>query len=130
MMVIIMSSVKPSKVRKRVLYAPWHIKNKMLNARLSDELRSKYGIKAIRVRKGDSVKIVRGEYAGVEGKVTSVDIKTGRITVEGVFRENVKGEQVPVKIHASKVVVTSLNLDDKMRKEMLESKIRKVEVVK
>ena len=130
MMVMIMSSVKPSKVRKRALYAPWHIKNKMLNARLSDELRSKYKIKTIRVRKGDSVKIVRGEYAGIEGKVTLVDIKTGRITVEGVFRENVKGEQIPVKIHASKVVVTSLNLDDKMRKEMLESKIKRVEVVK
>jgi len=100
----------------------------MLNARLSDELRSKYGIKTTRVRKGDSVKIVRGEFAGVEGKVTSVDLKTGRITVEGVFRENVRGEQVPVKIHASKVIITSLNLEDKMRKEKLESRLKSVEV--
>ncbi|MEM3573122.1 MAG: 50S ribosomal protein L24 [Nitrososphaeria archaeon] len=124
-----MSSTKPSKVRKRVLNAPWHIKNKMLNARLSDELRLKYGVKTVRVRKGDSVKIVRGEFAGVEGKVTSVDLKTGRITVEGVFRENIRGEQVPVKIHASKIIITSLNLEDKLRKEKLEAKARKVEVV-
>ncbi|MEM3786406.1 MAG: 50S ribosomal protein L24 [Nitrososphaeria archaeon] len=123
-----MSSTKPSKVRKRVLNAPWHIKNKMLNARLSDELRLKYGVKTVRVRKGDSVKIVRGEFAGVEGKVTSVDLKTGRITVEGVFRENIRGEQVPVKIHASKIIITSLNLEDKLRKEKLEAKARKVEV--
>lgn len=123
-----MSSTKPSKVRKRTLNAPWHIKNKMLNARLSDELRSKYGVKTVRVRKGDSVKIVRGEFAGVEGKVTSVDLKTGRITVEGVFRENIRGEQVPVKVHASKIIITSLNLEDKLRKEKLETKARKVEV--
>ncbi|MEM1985187.1 MAG: 50S ribosomal protein L24 [Nitrososphaeria archaeon] len=123
-----MYSTKPSKVRKRILNAPWHIKNKMLNARLSDELRSKYGVKTVRVRKGDSVKIVRGEFAGVEGKVTSVDFKTGRITVEGVFRENIRGEQVPVKIHASKIIITSLNLEDKLRKEKIETKARKVEV--
>ncbi|MEM3385542.1 MAG: 50S ribosomal protein L24 [Nitrososphaeria archaeon] len=123
-----MYSTKPSKVRKRILNAPWHIKNKMLNARLSDELRSKYGVKTVRVRKGDSVKIVRGEFAGVEGKVTSVDLKTGRITVEGVFRENIRGEQVPVKIHASKIIITSLNLEDKLRKEKIETKARKVEV--
>ncbi len=123
-----MSSTKPSKVRKRVLNAPWHVRNKMLNARLSDELRSKYGVKTVRVRKGDSVKIVRGEFAGVEGKVTSVDLKTGRITVEGVFRENIRGEQVPVKIHASKVIITSLNLEDKLRKEKLEARTSKVEV--
>lgn len=123
-----MSSTKPSKVRKRMLDAPWHVRNKMLNARLSDELRSKYGVKTVRVRKGDSVKIVRGEFAGVEGKVTSVDLKTGRITVEGVFRENIRGEQVPVKIHASKVIITSLNLEDKLRKEKLEARASKVEV--
>ncbi|MCX8188902.1 MAG: 50S ribosomal protein L24 [Nitrososphaeria archaeon] len=123
-----MASTKPSKVRKRILNAPWHIKNKMLNARLSDELRSKYDVKTVRVRKGDSVKIVRGEFAGVEGKVTSIDLKTGRITVEGVFRENIRGEQVPVKIHASKVIITSLNLEDKLRKEKLESKAKRVEV--
>ncbi|MEM2154577.1 MAG: 50S ribosomal protein L24 [Nitrososphaeria archaeon] len=123
-----MYSTKPSKVRKRILNAPWHIKNKMLNARLSEELRSKYGVKTVRVRKGDSVKIVRGEFAGVEGKVTSVDLKTGRITVEGVFRENIRGEQVPVKIHASKIIITSLNLEDKLRKEKIETKARKVEV--
>lgn len=123
-----MSSTKPSKVRKRILDAPWHIKNKMLNARLSDELRSKYGFKTVRVRKGDSVKIVRGEFTGVEGKVTSVDLKTGRIAIEGVFRENIRGEQVPVKIHASKIIITSLNLEDKLRKEKLESGARKMEV--
>lgn len=123
-----MSSTKPSKVRKRMLYAPWHVRNKMLNARLSDELRSKYDVKTVRVRKGDSVKIVRGEFAGVEGKVTSVDLKTGRITVEGVFRENIRGKQVPVKIHASKVIITSLNLEDKLRKEKLEARASKVEV--
>jgi large subunit ribosomal protein L24 len=122
-----MSSYKPNKVRKRVFNAPLHKISKMLNARLSDELRAKYAFKTTRVRKGDSVKIVRGEFAGVEGKVTSVDTKRSKITVEGVSRESVKGEQVPVKIHASKVIITSLNLDDKLRKARFEGKLVKKE---
>jgi len=124
-----MSSYKPNKVRKRVFNAPLHKISKMLNARLSDELRAKYAFKTTRVRKGDSVKIVRGEFAGVEGKVTSVDTKRSKITVEGVSRESVKGEQVPVKIHASKVIITSLNLDDKLRKARFEGKLVKKEGV-
>jgi large subunit ribosomal protein L24 len=124
-----MSSYKPNKVRKRVFNAPLHKISKMLNARLSDELRAKYAFKTTRVRKGDSVKIVRGEFAGVEGKVTSVDTKRSKITVEGVSRESVKGEQVSVKIHASKVIITSLNLDDKLRKARFEGKLVKKEGV-
>jgi len=124
-----MSSYKPNKVRKRIFNAPLHKISKMLNARLSDELRAKYAFKTTRVRKGDSVKIVRGEFAGVEGKVTSVDTKRSKITVEGVSRESVKGEQVPVKIHASKVIITSLNLDDKLRKARFEGKLVKKEGV-
>ena len=43
------------------------------SSQLSDELREKYRRKSLRPRTGDSVKIVRGEFLGVEGKVTKVD---------------------------------------------------------
>ncbi|MGQ9780922.1 MAG: 50S ribosomal protein L24 [Nitrososphaeria archaeon] len=118
-----MSSKRSSKVKERRTGLPLHALGKMLKARLSDDLRSKYAFKTARVRKGDSVRIVRGEFAGVEGKVTGVDVKGSRLTVEGVSRERVKGEQTPVKIHVSKVVVTSLNLDDKYRKVFFETHV-------
>lgn len=74
----------------------------------------------MRVRPGDSVKLVRGEFAGVEGKVQKVFPKEGRITMEGVTREKIAGGTTPIHIHASNFVVTSLTLDDKLRKKKLE----------
>jgi len=121
-----MFSHKPSKVRKKMYNAPPNKLSKMLNSPLSEELRKKYGKRSTRVRKGDSVRIVRGEFTGVEGKVTSVNLKHGSIVVEGVFRESVKGEQTPVRIHASKVIINSLNLDDKRRKAHLEAMISQI----
>ncbi len=88
---------------------------------LSAELREKYKRKSVRPRKGDSVRIVRGEFLGVEGKVTKVISKEGRLNVEGVSREKMKGGTAPVPIESSKVVLTALNLDDKARKSKLEA---------
>ena len=99
---------------------PHHKRGKMLSAHLSDELRAKYGTRSLPIRKGDTVKIMRGEYAGVEGKVVAVYREIGRIAVEGVTREKIAGGTAPVKIHASKVMITALNLEDKWRQKILE----------
>mgnify|MGYP001772672218 CR=1 FL=1 len=95
---------------------------KALGAHLSEELRREYGLRSIRVRVGDVVKVVRGSYRGVEGKVIRVYPEEGRIAIEGLTRQNSRGESVPVKVHASKVLVVKLNLDDKLRREALEAR--------
>lgn len=87
---------------------------------LSGDLREKYKRRTLRPRVGDSVKIVRGEFKNIEGKVTKVIPKKGSLNVEGVTREKQKGGTSPVPVHSSKVVITSLNLDDKLRKQKLE----------
>ena len=67
------------------------------------------------------MKIVRGSFKGIEGKVTRVDSALGKLFIEGVSREKQAGGKTsPVPIDASKVVVTTLNLDDKLRKQRLE----------
>lgn len=91
------------------------------SSRLSDELREKYKRRSLRPKKGDSVRIVKGEFVGVEGKITKVLSKDGRLNVEGVSREKIKGGTAPVPIESSNVIVTSLNLDDKIRKAKLEA---------
>ncbi|MBI4258763.1 MAG: 50S ribosomal protein L24 [Thaumarchaeota archaeon] len=113
-------SSKPSKVRRNFFNAPLHRRSARISSTISDDLRAKHGLRSIRVVKGDSVKVLRGEYKGVEGKVIRVYTKTGRLSLEGVTREKIAGGAVPVKIHASKVAVTTLNLDDKLRKNRLE----------
>jgi large subunit ribosomal protein L24 len=89
-------------------------------SRLSEELRGRHGKRSVRPRVGDSVRIVRGEFKDIEGKVTRVDPKNGVVNVEGVTREKLKGGTAPVPIDSSNLVVTSLVLDDKLRKQKLE----------
>ena len=76
----------------------------------------------MRPRVGDSVKIVRGEFKGIEGKVTNVDGKGGKLNVEGVTREKIKGGKTAnVPIDPSKVVLTNVVVEDKLRKKKLEA---------
>ena len=109
-------ATKRSKARKKYFSAPLHIKSNRVSARLSDDLKEKYGKRSARVRKDDNVRIVRGEFKGIEGKVTNVYSVEGKISIEGVNRDKIKGGQIPIKIHASKIMITNLNLSDKFRK--------------
>jgi len=70
---------------------------------------------------------MRGDRKGLEGKVTRVDRKEYRIFVEGVTREKVDGTTTFVPIHPSKVMITSLNLDDKWRRESLKIAVTEAE---
>lgn len=113
---------KPAKQRKMVYQAPDHIRHRLLAAHLSAELRASHGLKSLPVRSGDTVHVMRGDHKGVEGKITRVDLAEYRIFVEGLTREKVDGTTISVPIHPSKVIVTRLNLDDKWRKEILDSR--------
>lgn len=116
-----MVSKRPRKVRNAQRRAPIHRASTALNAHLSLDLKMEYGIRSARMRVGDSVKILRGAYKGVEGKVMRVYRDEGRVAVEGLTRQNARGDNVPVKVHASNLMITRLNLDDKLRKEKLAS---------
>jgi large subunit ribosomal protein L24 len=108
---------KPSKQRKMIYEAPAHRLRKFLTAPLSDELRTTQERRSYPIRKGDTVKIVRGDFAGVEGKINDVDTRRQRLFVEGVQRETTAGTSTNVSVNSSKVRITKLNLDDKWRAE-------------
>jgi large subunit ribosomal protein L24 len=93
---------------------------------LSDDLKKQYNKRSTGVVKGDTVKIVRGEYKGVEGKVEKINTEKGKLSIEGVQREKIKGGNVKVLIHASNVIISSLNMDDKYRKNRMENKDRQI----
>lgn len=116
-----MKSIQPRKQR-RWLYrlAKLHERHKLLHATLSEELRKKYGKRAIRVRKGDKVRIMRGEFAGHEGKVMEVDVKKGIIKVEGVTVTKADGSEVFRPLHPSNVMIIDLGEVDDVRKKILE----------
>lgn len=120
-----MKTIQPRKQHKMLLDAPSHIRSKLFSAPLSPTLGETHKASSIPVRTGDTVRIMRGDKKGVEGKVTKVDRKKYRLFVEGITREKVDGTAIQVPIHPSKVMITSLNLDDKWRRESLKAEAPK-----
>jgi large subunit ribosomal protein L24 len=112
----------PRKQRKRLYNAPAHLRHKLMAAPLSPELIKSKGAKTLPVRKGDTVRVVRGDHLGFEGKVSRVDLKRYRIFLEGLTREKVDGTNIFVSVHPSKVMIKNLKLDDKWRKAIVERK--------
>merc|ERR1719310_2480399 len=94
-----------------------------MSAPLSKDLRAKYNVRALPIRRDDEVMIVRGHYHDREGKVTQVYRKKFRIHIERVTRDKANGQSVPIGIHPSKVQITKIKLD-KDRKALLERKNR------
>ena len=113
----------PDKQRKKFFNAPAHIRHKQMAAPLSRELSVSKGAKTLPVRKGDTVRIMRGDNKGFEGKVSRVDLKQYRLYMEGLTREKVDGTNIFLPIHPSKVEIRNLSLDDKYRKDMLARKV-------
>ena len=107
-------------INPKLIHFSKHQLDKMLGARLADELRDQYKKKTIRVVKGDSVLVDRGEYKGRGGKVEDVDTDRGMLNIEGMKREKIRGGQVKVPIHASNVKITGLSLEDKRRSSRLQ----------
>jgi large subunit ribosomal protein L24 len=107
-------------INPKLLHVPKHRRDRMVGAVLEDSLREQYGRKNIRVIKGDSVRVMRGEYKGIEGKVEKVNTEDATFHIEGIQREKIRGGQVKVPIHSSNIMVISLNLEDKYRSKKLQ----------
>ncbi len=102
--------------------ATYQTKSKQLGSALSKNLHKKYGKRSVRVIEGDSVTIVRGEFKGVDGKISKISTQKSSVAIEGIKKEKSKGEKFDVYIHTSNLVVTSLNTGDKWRMAKLEGK--------
>lgn len=113
--------MKPTLVRNRQIFqAAHHTRSKQLGSTLSKELRKKYGRRSARVVEGDTVRVMRGEFKGIDGKVTHVSTEKNGIAIEGIKREKLKGGNVDIYIHTSNVMITGMNLDDKWRQNRME----------
>ncbi len=114
-------SSKPRKQRKFRFNAPLHERQHFTHAHLDKALRAKLGIKraAVQICKGDTVKVMEGSKKGTTGKVTSVSLRSGRITLDSLIKKNAKAKEFGVTVHASNVYITDLNLKDKYRANLL-----------
>ena len=115
--------MKPTKMRnKQIFQATFQTRSKQLGSALSKDLHKKYGKRSVRVIEGDHVTILRGEFKGVDGKITQISTEKLSVAIDGVKKEKTKGDKFDVYIHTSNLVVTSLNSSDKWRIAKLEGK--------
>lgn len=105
--------------RRAHFNAPSHMRRVMMSSRLSKELREKYHVTRVPIRKDDEVVVMRGAAKGREGKVTEVYRKKWVVNIDKITREKANGAVVPIGIHPSNVMITKLKLD-KDRRALLE----------
>ena len=115
-------SKQPRKQRKYRHYAQLHIKQKFVSAHLSKDLRKKYNKRSMNLRKGDSIKVVRGQFKNKAGKIEEVNLKKTLVYVTGIEIIKRDGTKARYPIHPSNVMITELNMDDKMRSKIFERK--------
>ncbi|PSQ15448.1 50S ribosomal protein L24 [Halobacteriales archaeon QS_8_69_26] len=113
-------SKQPRKQRTEARDADLHERHDRVRAHLSEELREEYGRRRVRVAEGDTVEVMRGDFAGHEDEVAGVDLKDEVVHVEDVTVEKADGEEVPRPLDASNLKVVDLNLEDDLRRERIE----------
>merc|ERR1739840_92119 len=99
------------KSRKAYFSAPSSVRRKFMSSMLSKDLRAKYNIRSMPIRKGDEVQVIRGSFKNRDGKVIAVYRKKYVIHVERITREKNTGAFINVGIHPSKVMITKLYID-------------------
>ena len=107
------------KQRLRQLSAPSSLKRRLMSCRLSKDLREKYHVRALPIRKNDEVKILKGKAKNKSGKVTQVYRKRSYIYVDKVSRDKQNGQPAFLPIKTSYCVIEKLHLN-KDRKDLLE----------
>ncbi len=89
-------------------------------AHLSKDLRKKYKRRALTVRKGYMVKIMRGQFKKQTGKIVSVDLRRNRITIEGIHQVKRGRTKTFYPLHPSNLQIIELTTDDKKTRMKLE----------
>mmetsp|Transcript_45936 Transcript_45936/g.73891 ORF Transcript_45936/g.73891 Transcript_45936/m.73891 type:complete len:147 (-) Transcript_45936:110-550(-) len=111
------------KSRKAHFTAPSSRRRKIMSATLSDELRKKFNVRSMPIRKDDEVQVFRGNHNNRDGKVLQVYRKKYVIHIDHVNREKNNGASVMLGIAPSNVIITKLHLDPD-RKRLLGRKNR------
>lgn len=121
--------MKSDTERKRFYNAKLHQKTKRMHVHLSKELRAKLKRKrrAILVREGDKVRIMRGPGRGTSAKVARVSHLNMKVYAEGVTIRTAKGREIMRPLQPSNLLLVELE-QTKERKELFtEEAFKKVE---
>ena len=116
------SSSDTSKQRKYRLNSPLHLKRDFMAAHLAPDLRGKYSTRSLSIREGDTVKVMKGEFAGLTGKINRVELKKGTVYIDGAERIRKDGTKSFFPLRPSSLLLVDLSIEDKRRAASLARK--------
>ncbi|MDP2973944.1 MAG: 50S ribosomal protein L24 [Candidatus Diapherotrites archaeon] len=108
-------SSKPKKQRKYLYSKPLHKRQKDLSGHLSKKLRQALGKRSLQLRKGDTVRVMKGAKRNSEGKIMSVDYKKSTVCIEKLTRKKTDGTEIPLPVKACNLLVTDVDRSDSRR---------------
>jgi large subunit ribosomal protein L24 len=112
-------STQPRKQRKVSFNASPFDRHRQMSVALSRDLRGRYKRRALPLRKGDTVRIISGSFKGREERVSKVDMRSLRVTLDNVTTKKVDQKLKPLPIRSSHLILTRLNLADPWRRKIL-----------
>lgn len=119
------SPKSPRKQRNLINKSPLHAHKNMLKCRLDEYLREEYAMRSIVPKKGDLVRVMRGQFRDTEGKIASVNYSKVRLYIDSATTTKSDGKEIQIPIHPSNALLVKLELDDE-RKKILERKTVKI----
>ena len=96
------------KQRRAHFTAPSHIRHRIMSSSLSKDLRKKWGVRSLPIRKDDEVVVLRGTRKGTKGKVIQVFRKKFAIHIDKLTKNKANGAPYQLPIHPSNVAITKV----------------------
>lgn len=118
-----MVTTQPRKQRYTLNNLPVHLRRAQISAHIDGDYRERLKIarRSITLRRGDTVRVMRGQSKGATGKVLDIDTRSRKVTVEGVTVAKADKTEKPRPVDASNLAITKLDLTDPLRRAKLGS---------
>ena len=109
----------PRRQRKALFTAPPPERRRRMTVLLSRELRARFRLRSVPVRKGDTVRVLSGSFVGREERVAKVDRRGYAVTLDNVTLKAADEKLKPLALRPAHLVITRLNLSDPWRRKSL-----------
>jgi len=109
----------PRRQRKALYTADSFERRIRMGVPLSRDLRSRFHRRSLPVRKGDTVRVLSGSFAGREERVARVDRRGYSVTLDNVTLKTADEKMKPLSLGVGHLVITRLNLSDPWRRRSM-----------
>jgi len=116
----------PRRQRRALYTASTAERRRRMTVPLSRELKKRFRRRNVPVRKGDTVRVLAGSFAGREERVARVSRRDFSVTLDNVTLKTAEEKLKPLGLRTSHLVITRLNLADPWRRRSL--RLREEEV--